>query len=86
MLGNIDRIKEIVQDIKKHSCDHDKLINLATEEDGYNMLHFAVHYKKLEIVKFLTENGAGESNTYDQVIKSYMNTSKFQPLYVMVNF
>ena len=57
--GNIDKVKEIVQDTKKHSCD--ELIDLTTEEDGYNMLHFAVCYKRLNIVKFLIENGASES-------------------------
>ena len=58
-------MKEIVQDIKQHSCDH--LIDSLTEEDGYNMLHFAVCYKRLEIVKFLIESGASELNIYNQV-------------------
>ena len=57
--GNIDRVKGIVQDIKKHSCNG--LIDWTTEEEGYNMLHFAVCHKRLNIVKFLIENGAGES-------------------------
>lgn len=60
ILGDLRRVKEIVQDIKKHSCDH--LIDLKTEEDGYNMLHFAVSYKRLKIVKFLIESGAGVYN------------------------
>ena len=62
ILGDLRRVKEIVEDIKKHSCDH--LIDLKTEEDGYNMLHFAVCYKRLEVVKFLVESGASESNTH----------------------
>ena len=63
ILGDLHRVTEIVQDIKKHSCEH--LIDLTTEEDGYNMLHFAVCYKRLEIVKFLIENGASELNTHN---------------------
>ena len=58
ILGKIDKVKEIVQDIRKYSCD--QLIDLAAEEDGYNMLHFAVCYKRMQIVKFLIDNGAGE--------------------------
>jgi len=58
--GDLQKVKEIVQNIKRYSCDY--LIDLATEEDGYNMLHFAVCYKRLKIVKFLIENGASESN------------------------
>ena len=58
IIGDLHRVTEIVQDLKKHSCDH--LIDLTTKEDGYNMLHFAVCYKRLEIVKLLLENGAGE--------------------------
>ena len=65
ILGDLQRVKEIVQDIKKHSCDH--LIDLTTEEDGYNMLHFAVCYKRAGIVKFLIENGASKSNSYNQL-------------------
>ena len=65
ILGDLQRVKEIVQDIKKHSCDY--LIDLTTEEDGYNMLHFAVCYKRVEIVKFLIENGASKFNSYNQL-------------------
>ena len=57
----MDRVKEIVRDIKKYSCDY--LIDLASEEDGYNMLHFAVCYKRMKIVQFLIDNGASESNS-----------------------
>ena len=56
-----------MQDIKKCSCDH--LIDLATEEDGYNMLHFAVCYKRMNIVQFLIENGASESNTHCKYVQ-----------------
>ena len=65
ILGDLKRVKEIVKDIKKHSCDY--LIDLTTEEDGYNMLHFAVCYKRADIVKFLIENGASKSNSYNQL-------------------
>ena len=58
ILGNLHRVKEIVQDLKKHSCEY--LIDLTNEEDGYNMLHFAVCYKRMKIVEFLIENGASE--------------------------
>ena len=58
--GNFQRVKEIVRNLRRNSCDY--LIDLATEEDGYNMLHFAVCYKRTQIVKFLIENGASESN------------------------
>ena len=62
ILGNLDKVKEIVQDIKKHSCDY--LIDLASEEDGYNMLHFAVCYKRKKIVRFLIDNGASELSSH----------------------
>ena len=64
ILGDLEKVQEIVQDLKKHSCEC--LIDLTTEEDGYNMLHdhFAVCYKRLKIVEFLIENGASESNTH----------------------
>ena len=58
IVGNLQKVKEIVRDLKRNSCDY--LIDLATEEDGYNMLHFAVCYKRANIVKFLIENGASE--------------------------
>ena len=57
--GNIQRVKEIVRTLKKNSCGY--LIDLATEDDGFNMLHFAVCYKRLQIVKYLIENGASKS-------------------------
>ena len=59
IVGDAKRVKEIVQNLKRNSCQY--LIDLATEEDGYNMLHFAVCYKRLQIVKFLIENGASKS-------------------------
>lgn len=61
--GNIDTVQQIVQDIKKHSFNH--LIDLTTKEDGYNMLHYAVYYKRKEIVKFLIDNGASKSHSYN---------------------
>ena len=57
----MERVKEIVRDIKKYSCDY--LIDLANEEDDYNMLHFAVCYKRMKIVQFLIDNGASESSS-----------------------
>ena len=59
IVGDAKRVKEIVQNLKRNSCQY--LIDLATEEDGYNMLHFAACYKRLQIVKFLIENGASKS-------------------------
>ena len=60
--GNLPKIKEIVQELQKHSCP--QLIDVASQANGYNMLHFAVHYKRISVVKFLIDNGAGESHTY----------------------
>ena len=60
--GNLHRIKEIVLDLQKQSCP--QLIDVASQTNGCNMLHFAVCYKRLPIVKFLIDNGAGESCTY----------------------
>ena len=65
ILGDLDKVQEIVQDLKKHSCEY--LIDITTEEDGYNMLHFAVCYKRLEIVEFLIENRASESYTQTHI-------------------
>ena len=59
--GNLLRINEIVLDLRKHSCQ--QLIDVASQTNGYNMLHFAVCHKRLPIVKFLIDNGAGESCT-----------------------
>ena len=59
IVGDAKRVKEIVQNLKRNTCQY--LIDLATEEDGYNMLHFAVCYKRLQIMKFLIENGASKS-------------------------
>ena len=69
----MDKVKAIVQNIKKHSCDH--LIDLVTE-DGYNMLHFAVCYKSIQIVQFLIENGASESvfDTHLMLTLIFINT------------
>ena len=58
IVGDFQRVKEIVRSLKRNSCEY--LIDLATEEDGYNMLHFAVCYKRLQIVKFLIDNGASK--------------------------
>ena len=58
IVGDFKRVKEIVRSLKRNSCEY--LIDLATEEDGYNMLHFAVCYKRLQIVKFLIDNGASK--------------------------
>ena len=63
IVGDLHRVIEIVQNIKKYSCEH--LIDLTTEEDGYNMLHFAVCYNRLEIVKFLIKNEASELSTHN---------------------
>ena len=60
--GNLPKIKEIVQELQKHSCT--QLIDVVFQANGYNMLHFAVHYKRLSVVKFLIDNRAGEPHTY----------------------
>ena len=49
----MDKVKEFVENINKLSCNY--LIDIANEEDGYNMLHFAVCYKRINILKFLID-------------------------------
>ena len=56
----MDKVKEFVENINKLSCNY--LIDIANEEDGYNMLHFAVCYKRINILKFLIDNGASKIN------------------------
>jgi len=56
--GKLQKVKGIIEEVIKHSCAF--LIDLTTEDEGFNLLHFAVYHKYSEIVQYLIENGAGE--------------------------
>ena len=58
MRGRFQKVKDIVEEVSKHSCNN--LIDLTTEDEGYNMLHFAVCNKHPEIVQYLIESGASK--------------------------
>ncbi|XP_065890705.1 transient receptor potential cation channel subfamily A member 1 homolog isoform X2 [Dysidea avara] len=65
MRGRFQKVKDIVEEVSKHSCNN--LIDLTTEDEGYNMLHFAVCNKHPEIVQYLIESGANtECTTKDE--------------------
>jgi len=49
-----------VEELDAHSCNY--LIDLTTEDEGYNLLHFAVSNKHKEIVQYLIEKGASKED------------------------
>ena len=56
--GKSEKITELIEALKLNNCDF--LIDLAAEEDGFNMLHNAISCQHLEIVKYLIEHGASK--------------------------
>ena len=67
--GKFPKVHDIIEELAAHSCSY--LIDLTTEDEGYNLLHFAVCNKHSEIVQYLIESGAGKEAMCYTIVTLY---------------